>query len=29
VAGTILKDVNPLFSSLKNRNLSISLAILF
>lgn len=29
VAGTVLKDVNPLFSSLKNRNLSISLAILF
>ena len=29
VAGTVLKDVNPLFSSLKNRNLSITLAILF
>ncbi|HOD27202.1 MAG TPA: porin family protein [Bacteroidales bacterium] len=29
VAGTILDDVNPLFSSLKHRNLSISLAFLF
>lgn len=29
VAGTVLNDVNPLFSSLRHRNLSISLAFLF